>query len=627
MTITLERNGRIVEVAPAELITADREVAWAEGLIRHNPLYAWILGRFVSAGAANANGHIFDADELRTSAATLANAPLNMLHRPHQVLGTYVGAELVYPAAAAAAQDLGAPFVESLAAMWRYYFPEEYAILKMAHQAGLLAQSMECIPKTVTCATGCAQTFPYAGRASDTYCDHINGPPAGARKLNKPLFSAGAIVIPPAVPAWKGAKVTRMSATLRTAEAEGLAARLYDQVAATIPGLNETQREQFMAAVMDLTGPPAATPVKAAPLSFPGIRLNPAPDARKGASEAQLRVNTRNAASAADADEPHAHVDRDPDEADSPCKICGKDAGSPIHQGLGPPRDAGAASDVSDTSAMIALYPPGDVAAVMALSGDFSDRLPPSDLHITLAYLGPEATLELDREAVEAAIAPLAAVSAPLEGWVSGIGRFSAGYPAGQDAWPLYASIDLPTLPEFRQKVVANLAAAGIPHARNHGFSPHMTLAYVQEGDEPAAAALLASGLAPVGLRIGSVVLAWGKDRTVFPLDGVSAGAQDTEQEAADALLAITARWRREAATIAVWDPLIGRSFSAEQRDAMARKGHALPDGSFPIANASDLRNAIQALGRAKNSAAAKRHIIKRAKALGATNLLPDGWA
>lgn len=601
--IVLERNGRIVEVAPAELITAEREVAWAEGLIRHNPLYAWILGRFVSAGPANANGHIFDADELRVSAATLTHAPLNMLHRPHQVLGSYVGAELVYPVAAAAAQDLGAPFVESLAAMWRYYFPEEYAVLKMAHQAGLLAQSMECIPKTVTCATGCDKTFPYAGRASDTYCDHINGPPAGARKLNKPLFSAGAVVIPPAVPAWKGAKVTRLSATLRTAEAEGLAAKLYEQVAATIPGLNEAQREQFMAAVMELTGPPPPPTDKAAPLSFPGFR-----------------VNTRKSEAAGAADEPHAHVDKEPDEVDSPCKICGRDADSPIHQGLGPPRDAGV--DVSDTSAMIALYPPADVAATMALSGDFSDRLPPADLHITLAFLGPDATVALDREAVEAAIAPLAAVSEPLEGWVSGIGRFSAGYPAGQDSWPLYASIDLPTLPEFRQKVVANLAAAGIPHARNHGFSPHMTLAYVQPGDEPAAAALLATGLAPVGLRIGSVVLAWGKDRTVFPL-GVSAGAQSQE----DPLAAIIERGRREAATIAVWDPLIGRSFSAEQRDAMARKGHALPDGSFPIANASDLRNAIKAQGRAKNAAAAKRHIIKRAKALGATDLLPDGWS
>lgn len=68
------------------------------------------------------------------------------------------------------------------------------------------------------------------------------------------------------------------------------------------------------------------------------------------------------------------------------------------------------------------------------------------------------------------------------------------------------------------------------------------------------------------------------------------------------------------------------RDFNTDQRDKMAKKGHALPDGSFPIANEQDLHNAIQAFGRAKDKAAAKAHIIKRAKALGLTKLLPDGW-
>lgn len=69
-----------------------------------------------------------------------------------------------------------------------------------------------------------------------------------------------------------------------------------------------------------------------------------------------------------------------------------------------------------------------------------------------------------------------------------------------------------------------------------------------------------------------------------------------------------------------------GRTFSGDKRKKLAQKGQALKDGSFPIANKSDLRNAIQAYGRASNKAAAKRHIIKRAKALGATNMLPDDW-
>lgn len=67
------------------------------------------------------------------------------------------------------------------------------------------------------------------------------------------------------------------------------------------------------------------------------------------------------------------------------------------------------------------------------------------------------------------------------------------------------------------------------------------------------------------------------------------------------------------------------RAFSAEQRKKLAG-GAALPDGSFPIVNRQDLLNAIRAFGRAKNKAAAKRHIRKRARALGLTSVLPDSW-
>lgn len=66
--------------------------------------------------------------------------------------------------------------------------------------------------------------------------------------------------------------------------------------------------------------------------------------------------------------------------------------------------------------------------------------------------------------------------------------------------------------------------------------------------------------------------------------------------------------------------------FSQDQRDKLAKEGVALPDGSFPIRNRSDLENAIQAIGRAKDRAAAMAHIKKRAAALGATDLLPDDW-
>lgn len=71
---------------------------------------------------------------------------------------------------------------------------------------------------------------------------------------------------------------------------------------------------------------------------------------------------------------------------------------------------------------------------------------------------------------------------------------------------------------------------------------------------------------------------------------------------------------------------VVKRDVSTGERDRLAGTGAAMPDGSYPIANAADLRNAIRAIGRAKNPGAVKSHIKRRAKALGKENLVPDEW-
>jgi hypothetical protein len=58
----------------------------------------------------------------------------------------------------------------------------------------------------------------------------------------------------------------------------------------------------------------------------------------------------------------------------------------------------------------------------------------------------------------------------------------------------------------------------------------------------------------------------------------------------------------------------------------MSKTGQAMPDGSFPVKDEADLRNAIQAFGRAKNQDATKMHIMKRAVDLGLEDLVPSGW-
>lgn len=67
--------------------------------------------------------------------------------------------------------------------------------------------------------------------------------------------------------------------------------------------------------------------------------------------------------------------------------------------------------------------------------------------------------------------------------------------------------------------------------------------------------------------------------------------------------------------------------FTAEERRNLAKQGKAMPDGSFPIRNVSDLHNAIRAVGRGNASHdAIRRFIIRRAIALGAREAIPSSW-
>lgn len=106
-----------------------------------------------------------------------------------------------------------------------------------------------------------------------------------------------------------------------------------------------------------------------------------------------------------------------------------------------------------------------------------------------------------------------------------------------------------------------------------------------------------------------------GKSYDVFvSLDGEVLGYDRYELDEAEEIEA-------EAAELA-----LKRAFSEDRRMELAKEGMALPDGSYPIVNESDLRNAIQAYGRAKDKEAAKRHIMKRARALKLESLIPANW-
>ncbi|KAB2347342.1 hypothetical protein [Actinomadura rudentiformis] len=72
--------------------------------------------------------------------------------------------------------------------------------------------------------------------------------------------------------------------------------------------------------------------------------------------------------------------------------------------------------------------------------------------------------------------------------------------------------------------------------------------------------------------------------------------------------------------------------YTADQLRDMLTKGHAIRNDngepSYPIGDAEDLQKAIKAVGRGgKDHDKIRAYIVRRAKALGKTGLLPDDWA
>ena len=67
---------------------------------------------------------------------------------------------------------------------------------------------------------------------------------------------------------------------------------------------------------------------------------------------------------------------------------------------------------------------------------------------------------------------------------------------------------------------------------------------------------------------------------------------------------------------------------SRRVRMRLAKEGKALRDGSYPIRNPQDLKNAIRAYGRSKpgSRGKVKRHIMKRAIGLNREELIPENW-
>lgn len=165
------------------------------------------------------------------------------------------------------------------------------------------------------------------------------------------------------------------------------------------------------------------------------------------------------------------------------------------------------------TGAMIAfMLEPSDSKALLSA---VPRKLAVDDdgLHLTLMYLG-DTVMYGDgfQDLIGAALEIFAAENGPITGHVGGVGRFDDIDPEGTSA--LYASFDAAELPAFRQRLVEHLAQLGIVSPSEHGFTPHITLAYL-----PAGAQAVTPDVPALKLTFRAVTLAWGDTHFDYPLD------------------------------------------------------------------------------------------------------------
>lgn len=159
-------------------------------------------------------------------------------------------------------------------------------------------------------------------------------------------------------------------------------------------------------------------------------------------------------------------------------------------------------------SAMLALYPPPDLAKALALDGG----LDPAGMHVTLVYVGDAA--HVDPQALNAAAKALAD-RWPLAAQISGSARFT-----GADRDVLVALVDSPDLEDLRRDAVARCAEHGITVPREHGYTAHLTRAYIDPAD-PAAL----ERTEPLTAAFTAISAVHGQDRTDHPFTGAGHAA------------------------------------------------------------------------------------------------------
>lgn len=181
------------------------------------------------------------------------------------------------------------------------------------------------------------------------------------------------------------------------------------------------------------------------------------------------------------------------------------------------PRTPDAVKKAGHTGVMVALMLPEETAAAIAAINGVTE--PADQLHMTLAYLGDsgEQALASNKGRIIAAMEQWATQSGKkLTGVINGVGRFATEERDGTNA--VYLSPDMPELPALRQSLVEWIETSGFDYAQEHGFTPHITVAYVPKAEPTPTVRIDA-----IPLTFDAVTLAWGDEHYHFPMTRLAA--------------------------------------------------------------------------------------------------------
>lgn len=157
---------------------------------------------------------------------------------------------------------------------------------------------------------------------------------------------------------------------------------------------------------------------------------------------------------------------------------------------------------------MIALYIPADVASKIAIAGGEE----PASLHITLAYLGKGLSDDQKKIAANVVRKFAGTIIDGIKVTLGGVGRFSASETTeGNDV--VYLSVDSPAITRLHPWLISDLKEAGLPIAETHGFSPHVTLAYIKKTEDTPI-----KRFEPIELKFDTISLAIADQQMTFPL-------------------------------------------------------------------------------------------------------------